>query len=97
MIFVKIPNVRGETRVRVFWAEGTAHAESGGSEKLGLKVLSTDNMRSSGSIMSKGWGLPKIRVERTWGQSTKSHGVCGPSFIPGTAGHSCMALSKEVM
>lgn len=36
-IFAKVPNVRGETRISVFWAEGTVRAESGGSKQLDLE------------------------------------------------------------
>lgn len=72
MIFAKVLNVRGGSwrgnQGKSVLGRGNSAFSLEAASRLSWKVLSADNMHSSGSVMSKGGGgggLPKIRVERT--------------------------------
>ena len=62
IIFEKVSKreeaVGGETRVRVFWQRAQHLQSLESASSLAWQVLSTDNMHSSGIVMSKSrdWG-----------------------------------------
>lgn len=92
---------RGEARVRVIGAEGTAHAESGGSKQRGRPGAEPWHNGVQWECDEQGRGRCGPYLKSGWrglgGQSMQGRGVWLPGFILCTTGHSYMILSEEVM